>query len=217
MGPNFYGFLFAIAVIADFFFFGQIFFYFGEFNNCSWNFSTINLNKVEFILFWTAIIFCSLPIKSKVFQYLSYFIALGFFVFQCFMFYQISDSIKLFADDDSDYNKRVQIDSNCTNSFLMNYIHTIYGCLCFGTYLLFKLIIIASKNSSEGCLKSLKTNHLLYDVCEEDEEVVLYFNFHVHFFIIFFFLLYTLLSLFFLKVINCLIDICCPDLKLNNE
>jgi hypothetical protein len=91
--------------------------------------------------------------------------------------------------------EREQIDSNRIDSFLINFIYTIYECLFFGTYLFLKLIFIASKDSSKRYSKSLKKNHLLYEVGEEDEDVELYFNFYVHF-LTAFILPFTRLSLF---------------------
>ena len=65
--PNCYAYLFICAVLVDFFFYVVFSFFYGEFNSCPMPVTFIDVNKVEFFLFWATVILCSLPIKSVAF------------------------------------------------------------------------------------------------------------------------------------------------------
>ena len=79
--PNCFALMFLCAVPVDFFFYVSISFVFGEFNSCPMPVLFIDVNKVEFFLFWATVILCSLPIKSNAFQIFTNFFSLAFFAF----------------------------------------------------------------------------------------------------------------------------------------
>jgi hypothetical protein len=56
--------LLVAAVVVDFYFYVKIFFIDGQFDRCPLLVMNVDINKIEFFLFWTTVILCSLPVKS---------------------------------------------------------------------------------------------------------------------------------------------------------
>ena len=79
--PNCFALMFLCAVLVDFFYYIAVSFVFGEFFSCPMPVLFIDVNKVEFLLFWATVILCSLPIKSDAFQIFTTFFSLAFLAY----------------------------------------------------------------------------------------------------------------------------------------
>ena len=73
--------LLVAAVVVDFYFYVKIFFIDGQFVKCPLLVMNVDVNKIEFFLFWTTVIFCSLPIKSIFFKTFINIFGLAFAIF----------------------------------------------------------------------------------------------------------------------------------------
>ena len=79
--PNCFALMFLCAVSVDFVYYVGLSFVSGEFNSCPMPVLFIDVNKVEFFLFWATVILCSLPIKSDAFQIFTTFFSLAFLAY----------------------------------------------------------------------------------------------------------------------------------------
>ena len=79
--PNCYACLFVLFLLVDFYYYVTISFFSGGFYDCPMPLMFIELNQVEFIMFWVTVILCSLPIKSDAFQIITTFLSLAFLCF----------------------------------------------------------------------------------------------------------------------------------------